>query len=90
MHAAAYELHGDRRTVKQLRVVGVIRFTIELVDGLVRGVLDVAGRDMGDGKNDRRIVEEIPLGEITPPPGMVSQEEKARHCVYGGSTEYSR
>lgn len=52
---------------------------------MVRAVPDVAGLDMGDGEDNRRIIKEVPLGEVSPPPetisrrlGIVSIEEYSR------------
>jgi hypothetical protein len=71
MHAPTDELHRNWRALKKLRVIDVVIILVNLIDRFVRYVFDVTSLNVCDGHDETWVIEEIPLGEISPPPRRV-------------------
>lgn len=80
MHAPTGELQRHRRALKQLRIIDVICVLVKLIDRAVCHVFDVVRLDMSDRYDKTWVVEEIPLGEVSPPSRIV---KKNLHGIIG-------
>jgi len=71
MHTPTDELHRNWRALKKLRVIDVVIILVKLIDWFIRCVFDVTSLNVHDRDNETWVVEEVPLGEISPPPRRV-------------------